>query len=139
MNSNHNSGKPSLFLQDVLFIGAVYYYKRRNQITTTAVCPKGMCFRCLTQYCYYLSGTVVGSSESVLEIHKIYIRKMCTFLNCNNIFVKYTYSNAGLCFINYFSSCLPNKGVHVCLQSVRHAKVLMSIHVNSESSSDVRY
>jgi len=47
------------------------------------------------------------------------------------------YINAGLCFffLIMFLTCLPNKGVHVCLQSVRHAKVLMRIHVNSESGA----
>ena len=74
MNSDHNSGKPSLFLQDVLFIGAVYC-KRRNQSTAAAPCPKGMCFRCLTLYYYYLSGTVVGSSESVLEFYRNLFQK----------------------------------------------------------------
>jgi hypothetical protein len=67
VNSNHNSGKPSQFLQDVLFIGAVYY-KRRNQSTTAALCPKRTCFRCLTLYCYCLSVSAVGSSEWVIRI-----------------------------------------------------------------------
>jgi len=79
VNSNHSSGKPSLFLQDVIFIGAVYC-KRRNQSTAVAAaaaaaCPKGMCFRCLTLYYYYLSGTVVGNSESVLEFYRNLFQK----------------------------------------------------------------
>jgi hypothetical protein len=82
VNSNRNSGKPSQFLQDVLFIGAVYY-KRRNQSTTAALCPKRMCFRCLTPV--LLCGPVVSSSAWVLEFYRNYATKMCTFLNCNNL------------------------------------------------------